>query len=152
MAHDIGDENSREAQVIRALHEVGLDPDTQHRYPHEFSGGQRQRIALARAIIMKPAVIMLDEPTSALDRAVQAQMIDLLARLQADPGLAYLFISHDLKVVRALADDIIVMRAGKVVEQGSADSVFHRPASDYTRALIAAAMDLEVWNETAVAQ
>lgn len=151
-AHDIGDENSREAQVIRALHEVGLDPDTQHRYPHEFSGGQRQRIALARAIIMKPAVVMLDEPTSALDRAVQAQMIDLLARLQADHGLAYLFISHDLKVVRALADDIIVMRAGKVVEQGSADSVFHRPASDYTRALIAAAMDLEVWNETAVAQ
>ena len=152
VAHDIGDENSREAQVIHALHEVGLDPDTQHRYPHEFSGGQRQRIALARAIIMKPAVVMLDEPTSALDRAVQAQMIDLLVRLQTDHGLAYLFISHDLKVVRALADDIIVMRAGKVVEQGSADSVFHRPASDYTRALIAAAMDLEVWNETAVAQ
>ena len=152
LAHEISDDRSREAAVIDALREVGLDPDTRHRYPHEFSGGQRQRIALARALIMKPSVIMLDEPTSALDRAVQAQMIDLLVRLQTDHGLAYLFISHDLRVVRALADDIMVMRGGKVVEHGPADTIFSQPTNDYTRALIAAAMDLEVWNENAVAQ
>ncbi len=152
LAHEISDDRSREAAVIDALREVGLDPGTRHRYPHEFSGGQRQRIALARALIMKPSVIMLDEPTSALDRAVQAQMIDLLVRLQTDHGLAYLFISHDLRVVRALADDIMVMRGGKVVEHGPADTIFSQPTNDYTRALIAAAMDLEVWNENAVAQ
>ena len=122
------------------------------RYPHEFSGGQRQRIALARALILKPALIVLDEPTSALDRAVQSQMIDLLLRLQETHGLSYLFISHDLRVVRALADEIIVMRSGRVVEHGAADPVFTAPENDYTRSLIKAAMDFEVWNDSAFSQ
>ncbi len=125
-----------------ALKEVGLDPDMQDRYPHEFSGGQRQRIAIARAMVLKPRFVVLDEPTSALDRSVQAQIVDLLRDLQERHNLAYMFISHDLKVVRALADEIIVMRDGKVVEQGSADQVFDDPQTAYTKALMAAAFDL----------
>ncbi|MDZ7600236.1 MAG: ATP-binding cassette domain-containing protein, partial [Hoeflea sp.] len=116
---------------------------TRWRYPHEFSGGQRQRIAIARAMVLKPRFVMLDEPTSALDMSVQAQVVDLLRDLQARHDLAYLFISHDLKVVRALANDVIVMRSGKVVEHGTADQIFDRPETDYTKALMAAAFNLE---------
>jgi microcin C transport system ATP-binding protein len=124
------------------LEEVGLDPETRFRYPHEFSGGQRQRIAIARAMVLKPRFVMLDEPTSALDMSVQAQVVDLLRDLQKKHRLAYLFISHDLKVVRALSNEVIVMRGGKVVEHGSAEQIFEAPQSDYTRALIAAAFDI----------
>ena len=151
-AHQIGNAETHDTQVIDALTEVGLDPDTRHRYPHEFSGGQRQRIALARAMILKPRLLILDEPTSALDRAVQAQMITLLTELQKKHGLAYLFISHDLKVVRALSDEIIVMREGEVVEYGTASRVLQNPQSPYTRALVTAAFDLDVSNENAIAQ
>ena len=151
-AHQIGNAETHDAQVVDALTEVGLDPDTRHRYPHEFSGGQRQRIALARAMILKPRLLILDEPTSALDRAVQAQMITLLTTLQKKHGLAYLFISHDLKVVRALSDEIIVMREGEVVEYGTASRVLKNPQSPYTRALVTAAFDLSVSEENAVAQ
>ena len=133
----------RRARVAEALSDVGLDPAMQDRYPHEFSGGQRQRIAIARAMALGPRFVMLDEPTSALDMSVQAQIVDLLRELQRRNNLAYLFISHDLKVVRALADDIIVMKDGKVMEAGSADEVFDRPRTDYTKALMAAAFDLE---------
>ena len=129
-AHQIGNAETHDAQVVDALTEVGLDPDTRHRYPHEFSGGQRQRIALARAMILKPRLLILDEPTSALDRAVQAQMITLLTQLQKKHGLAYLFISHDLKVVRALSDEIIVMREGEVVEHGTACLLYTSDAAD----------------------
>ncbi|HUD52998.1 ATP-binding cassette domain-containing protein, partial [Parvibaculum sp.] len=128
--------------VSEALEEVGLDPAMQDRYPHEFSGGQRQRIAIARAMALKPRFVMLDEPTSALDMSVQAQIVDLLRELQRRHNLAYLFISHDLRVVRALADDIVVMRGGKLVESGTADEIFDAPKSDYTKALLAAAFDL----------
>ena len=151
-AHGLVERPHQESRVIEALREVGLDPDTRLRYPHEFSGGQRQRIALARALILKPELIVLDEPTSALDRAVQSQMIDLLIRLQETYGLSYLFISHDLRVVRALADEIIVMRSGRVVEQGPAEQIFCAPEDDYTRSLIKAAMDFEVWNDGALRQ
>lgn len=129
--------------VSGVLEEVGLDPATRHRYPHEFSGGQRQRMAIARAMVLEPKFVMLDEPTSALDMSVQAQVVELLLRLQQERNLAYLFISHDLKVVRALANDVIVMRLGKVVEQGSANQIFDAPQTDYTKALMAAAFDLE---------
>src|SRR5262249_51643544 len=132
----------RDDKVALALDEVGLDPTTRHRYPHEFSGGQRQRIAVARAMVLEPKFVMLDEPTSALDMSVQAQVVDLLRDLQKKHDLAYLFISHDLKVVRALANDIVVMRAGKVVEQGPAAKVFDTPETDYTKALIAAAFQI----------
>jgi microcin C transport system ATP-binding protein len=135
--------DARDARVVEALAEVGLDPETRHRYPHEFSGGQRQRVAIARAMVLKPKFVMLDEPTSALDMSVQAQVVDLLRDLQARHGLAYLFISHDLKVVRALANDVIVMKGGKVVEAGSAAEVFAAPKEPYTRALMAAAFRLE---------
>jgi microcin C transport system ATP-binding protein len=138
--------------VAQALDEVGLDPSTRHRYPHEFSGGQRQRIAVARAMVLEPKFVMLDEPTSALDMSVQAQVVDLLRELQRRHNLAYLFISHDLKVVRALANDIIVMRAGKVVEKGPAARVFDSPESDYTRALMAAAFEIATAPEGVVAQ
>jgi microcin C transport system ATP-binding protein len=142
----------REAKVVRALAEVGLDPSTAHRYPHEFSGGQRQRIAVARAMVLEPKFVMLDEPTSALDMSVQAQVVDLLRDLQKRRNLAYLFISHDLKVVRALANDIIVMRNGKVVESGHAADVFRAPQTDYTKALMAAAFDIATAPEGVVAE
>ena len=142
--HHIGaTAQDRDALIVRALNEVGLDPTSRHRFPHEFSGGQRQRVAIARAIVLKPRFVVLDEPTSALDRSVQAQIIDLLRDLQAKHKLAYLFISHDLKVVRAISDQVIVMQAGKVVEQGAAAQIFDRPAEAYTKALMAAAFDLE---------
>jgi microcin C transport system ATP-binding protein len=133
----------RRARVSKALKEVGLDPASQDRYPHEFSGGQRQRIAIARALVLEPKFLILDEPTSALDVSVQAQIVDLLRDLQKRYKLAYLFISHDLKVVRALANAIIVLRHGKVVEQGPARTVFTKPKTDYTKALLAAAFELE---------
>jgi microcin C transport system ATP-binding protein len=129
--------------VARALADTGLDPAAMDRYPHEFSGGQRQRIAIARAIVLEPKFIVLDEPTSALDMSVQAQIVDLLRDLQRRRGLAYLFISHDLKVVRALAAEIIVMRQGQVVEAGAAADLFRAPKSEYTRALFAAAFNIE---------
>ena len=121
------------ARVDDALQDVGLDPADKDRYPHEFSGGERQRIAIARAIVLRPKFVVLDEPTSALDMSVQAQVIDLLRDLQQRYELSYLFISHDLKVVRALADDLIVMKDGIIVEQGKAADIFERPAREYTR-------------------
>ncbi len=142
----------RDARVIAALEEVDLDPEYRFRYPHEFSGGQRQRIAIARAMILKPKLVVLDEPTSALDRSVQAQIIELLSALQQQHGLAYLFISHDLKVVRALSDDLIVLREGRVVEQGSATAIFANPKQAYTRALLKAAFDLEAVETADLAQ
>ncbi|KSV64222.1 microcin C ABC transporter ATP-binding protein YejF [Sinorhizobium sp. GW3] len=145
-------DNERDARVAAALEEVGLDPATRWRYPHEFSGGQRQRIAIARAMVLKPQFVMLDEPTSALDMSVQAQVVDLLRDLQSKHDLAYLFISHDLKVVRALANEMIVMRMGKVVEQGPAERIFNAPSQDYTKALMAAAFNLEAVNLTAIRQ
>ena len=134
----------RDRRVVAALTEVGLDPAARFRYPHEFSGGQRQRIAIARAMVLEPKLLVLDEPTSALDVSVQAQVVDLLRELQQRKGLSYLFISHDLKVVRALATEVIVMRAGKVVERGLADDIFERAREPYTQALLAAAFDIEV--------
>jgi microcin C transport system ATP-binding protein len=141
----------RRERISRSLKEVGLDPAAQDRYPHEFSGGQRQRIAIARAMVLDPKFVMLDEPTSALDMSVQAQIVDLLRELQSKHDLAYLFISHDLKVVRALCNYVIVMKSGKVVEEGSAEEIFERPKDDYTKALLAAAFNLEVTNRSAVA-
>ncbi|TIU65117.1 MAG: ATP-binding cassette domain-containing protein, partial [Mesorhizobium sp.] len=135
--------DQRDDKVVAVLKEVGLDPETRHRYPHEFSGGQRQRVAIARAMVLNPRFVMLDEPTSALDMSVQAQVVDLLRNLQAKHNLAYLFISHDLKVVRALANDVIVMRNGKVVEAGPSEQIFGSPQTDYTRALMAAAFKIE---------
>ena len=146
--HGLGEtEAARDSMVIQALEEVELDPASRHRYPHEFSGGQRQRIAIARAIVLKPKFIVLDEPTSALDRSVQAQIVDLLRRIQAEHDLAYMFISHDLRVVRALSDYVVVLRAGKVMEQGPAAQLFDSPEHPYTRALMAAAFDLEASEE-----
>jgi len=144
LVHDMGgDYEARRAMIGAALEEVGLDPETQDRYPHEFSGGQRQRISIARAMVLKPRFVVLDEPTSALDMSVQAQIVDLLRDLQRQHNLAYLFISHDLRVVRALSDEVIVMRDGQVVEQGSADAVFDNPRTNYTQALMQAAFDLQ---------
>ncbi|MEM1289510.1 MAG: ABC transporter ATP-binding protein [Pseudomonadota bacterium] len=131
----------RDEAVVKALEEVGLDPETRFRYPHEFSGGQRQRISIARALVLKPRVILLDEPTSALDMSVQAQVVNLLREIQEKHNLAYLFISHDLKVVRALSHTILVMKDGKVVEAGDRESIFENPKQNYTRELIAAAFD-----------
>jgi microcin C transport system ATP-binding protein len=142
--HKIGaNDDEREQMIIAALNEVRLDPETRHRYPHEFSGGQRQRIAIARALVLKPRFLVLDEPTSALDMSVQAQIVDLLRELQERHKLAYLFISHDLRVVRALADEVMVLKDGKVVERGPSAQIFDAPQQPYTKALMAAAFDLE---------
>ena len=145
-------ERERDQKVVRALVDVGLDPETRFRFPHEFSGGQRQRIAVARAVVLEPSFIVLDEPTSALDMLIQAQMVDLLRDLQKRHNLTYLFISHDLRVVAALASRLIVMRHGKVVEAGDAAELFRNPKTDYTRALFAAAFKLEAAPEDVVAQ
>ena len=142
----------RESRVISALKDVGLDPETKNRYPHEFSGGQRQRIALARAIVLEPTFVVLDEPTSALDMLIQAQMVDLLRDIQKRRDLTYMFISHDLRVVAALASRLLVLRNGKVVEEGTAADLFKAPKSDYTRALLAAAFKMETAPEGVVAQ
>jgi microcin C transport system ATP-binding protein len=144
MVHGLGGTEEERAWLIeRALLDVGLEPAMRDRYPHEFSGGQRQRIAIARAIVLKPKLVVLDEPTSALDRTVQSQIVDLLRELQQRNRLAYLFISHDLAVIRALSHEVVVMRGGKVVEQGPADEVFDAPKHPYTHALMAAAFDVE---------
>jgi len=144
--------DERAGRVVRALRDVGLDPETRYRYPHEFSGGQRQRIALARALVLEPTFIVLDEPTSALDMLIQSQMVDLLRELQKRLNLTYLFISHDLRVVAALSSRLVVMRQGKVVEEGPAVELFANPKTDYTRALFAAAFNLETAPEGVVAQ
>jgi microcin C transport system ATP-binding protein len=144
--------DEREQRVIRALQDVGLDPPIRFRYPHEFSGGQRQRIAVARAIVLEPTFVVLDEPTSALDMLIQSQIVALLRKLQRDHDLTYMFISHDLRVVAALASRLMVMRHGKVVEEGSAADVFASPKSDYTRALFAAAFNIEAAPEGVVAE
>jgi microcin C transport system ATP-binding protein len=141
----------REVRVIKALNDVGLDPATRFRYPHEFSGGQRQRISIARAAVLEPNFVVLDEPTSALDMLFQAQMVDLLRELQRKRDLTYMFISHDLRVVASLASHLIVMRHGKVVEEGPAMELFKNPKSDYTRALFAAAFRLETAPDGSVA-
>ena len=142
--HRIGERREeRRQRVAGAMSEVGLDPESMDRFPHEFSGGQRQRIAIARAMVLEPRLVVLDEPTSALDRTVQAQIVELLLDLQRRKGLAYLFISHDLKVVRALAAELIVMKDGKVVEQGPAREIFEAPKQRYTKELIAAAFAVE---------
>ena len=137
--HGVEPGRDRRQMVDEIMREVGLDPATMHRYPHEFSGGQRQRIAIARAMILNPKLVVLDEPTSALDMTVQVQIVELLRRLQKKHGLAFLFISHDLRVVRAMSHQIMVMRAGEVVEQGTTEAVFEHAQSDYTRRLIEAA-------------
>jgi microcin C transport system ATP-binding protein len=142
----------RTRRVMAALADVGLDPDARFRYPHEYSGGQRQRIALARALVLEPTFIVLDEPTSALDMLIQAQMVDLLRDLQKKRDLTYMFISHDLRVVAALASRLLVLRNGKMVEEGAASDLFKNPQSDYTRALFAAAFNLETAPEGVVAQ
>jgi len=133
---------ARGVRLAHALAEVGLPSDAAHRYPHEFSGGQRQRIAIARALVLQPDFIVLDEPTSALDMSVQAQIVDLLRDLQARHGMGYMFISHDLRVVRALAHHVVVLRHGRVVEQGCAEQIFSAPQEAYTKALMHAAFDL----------
>ncbi|MGO9702286.1 MAG: ABC transporter ATP-binding protein [Xanthobacteraceae bacterium] len=145
-------ERERDARVVQALGDVGLDPATRFRFPHEFSGGQRQRIAVARAIVLEPTFVVLDEPTSALDMLIQSQMVDLLRDLQKRRNLTYLFISHDLRVVAALASRLLVMRQGKVVETGTAADLFKNPKTDYTRALLAAAFNLETAPTGVVAQ
>jgi microcin C transport system ATP-binding protein len=148
--HDTGDDRPHRAQVAEILSEVGIDPASMDRYPHEFSGGQRQRIAIARAMILRPRLVVLDEPTSALDQTVQVQIVELLRDLQRRHGLAYLFISHDLRVVRALSHKVMVMRRGDVVEAGPTAQIFEAPQQAYTRALMAAAFDLEASEAVAV--
>ena len=151
LVHGIGGNYHERRMLIGAsLEEVGLDPDAQDRYPHEFSGGQRQRIAIARALVLRPRFVVLDEPTSALDMSVQSQIVDLLRDLQDRHGLAYLFISHDLKVVRALADHVVVMKDGQVVEQGPGNEIFDAPQSPYTQALMSAAFDLDISDPSVV--
>ncbi|WP_185266054.1 ABC transporter ATP-binding protein [Halopseudomonas xiamenensis] len=147
--HRIGTAEEREQMVIQAMQEVGLDPDSRHRYPHEFSGGQRQRVAIARALVLKPSLILLDEPTSALDRTVQGQVVELLRELQRKHNLSYLFISHDLAVVRALSHQLMVIRRGEIVEQGPAEQIFASPQHDYTRQLLEAAFAHPVSDKSA---
>jgi microcin C transport system ATP-binding protein len=150
--HRLGDGAAgRRAMVSAMLEEVGLDPADQDRYPHEFSGGQRQRISIARAMVLQPRFVVLDEPTSALDMSVQAQIVDLLRDLQRRHGLAYLFISHDLRVIRAMSHEVVVMKDGRVVERGSTAEIFEQPREAYTRALIAAAFRIEAIDGGAVA-
>ena len=150
-AHGLGgNEDERRKLIIQTLSEVGLDPHMMERYPHEFSGGQRQRISIARALILNPEFIVLDEPTSALDMSVQAQIVELLRNLQQSHGLTYMFISHDLKVVRAVSHDIVVMRKGKIVEQGPTAEIFTNPKQPYTRALLAAAFEIRTENNHVV--
>jgi microcin C transport system ATP-binding protein len=149
--HDMGgSEAQRRDLVAGALDEVGLEPAMMDRYPHEFSGGQRQRIAIARAMVLRPRFVVLDEPTSALDMSVQAQIVELLRKLQIDHDLAYLFISHDLRVIRAMSHEVMVMKDGVVVERGSADTIFDAPQTAYTKALMAAAFNLEAIESDAV--
>ena len=145
-----GNITERRALIARTLEEVGLDPSAMDRFPHEFSGGQRQRVAIARALVLQPKFLVLDEPTSALDVSVQAQIVNLLRDIQKRHQLAYLFISHDLKVIRALANEIIILRDGKVIEKGKTEQVFTSPRTDYTKALIAAAFDLVTTDTEAV--
>ena len=142
--HGAPDGRSNEETLQEMMIEVGLDPDMKHRYPHEFSGGQRQRIAIARAMVLRPKLVVLDEPTSALDMTVQVQIVDLLRKLQQKYGLAYLFISHDLKVVRAMSHYVLVMKEGDIVEQGFADKIFDTPESNYTKNLMHAAFNLPI--------
>ena len=137
--HNIGSEAERDKMIIDVLKEVELDPETRHRYPHEFSGGQRQRVAIARALVLKPKLIILDEPTSALDRTVQVQVVELLRNLQKKYGIAYIFISHDLAVVKALSHQVLVMKRGQVVEQSSCEALFSSPKEEYTKNLLEAA-------------
>ena len=144
--------SERDARAAQALFDVGLDPATRHRYPHEFSGGQRQRVAVARAMVLEPTFVVLDEPTSALDMLFQAQMVDLLRDLQRKNGLTYIFISHDLRVVASLASHLIVMRHGKIVEEGPAAELFKAPKTDYTKALFAAAFRMQTAPVGAVAE
>ena len=139
--HQLTREIDREGVIIAALNDVGLDPDCRHRYPHEFSGGQRQRISIARALVLKPKLMVLDEPTSALDRTVQSQIIELLRGLQEKYNLSYVFISHDLAVVKAMSHRILVMQEGRIVEQGSTEQIFHNPQESYTRELLEAAFE-----------
>ena len=143
--------DERRERVSQALVEVGLDPSAQDRYPHEFSGGQRQRIAIARAMVLAPKFVLLDEPTSALDMSVQAQIVDLLRDLQRRRDLSYLFISHDLRVVRALSNYVVVLRNGVVVEEGPTKSIFEHPREAYTQALLDAALNLEVSHQEVLA-
>jgi len=145
-----GSDSGRRELVAEALDEVGLEPQMMDRYPHEFSGGQRQRIAIARAMVLRPRFVVLDEPTSALDMSVQVQIVELLRKLQTDHDLAYLFISHDLRVVRAMSHHVLVMKDGNVVESGSADAIFDAPQTDYARTLLAAALNLKAMDSGAV--
>jgi microcin C transport system ATP-binding protein len=147
--HAAGQDGDHRTMVAEIMAEVGLDPETMGRYPHEFSGGQRQRIAIARAMILRPKLVVLDEPTSALDMTVQVQIVDLLRDLQRKWGLAYIFISHDLRVVKALAHKVMVMRAGDVVEAGESAAIFGAPQHAYTRALMAAAFGTTARDVTA---
>jgi microcin C transport system ATP-binding protein len=137
--HKLGTPEQRERLIIDTMREVGLEPEERHRYPHEFSGGQRQRIALARALVLKPRLLILDEPTSSLDRTIQFQVIELLKGLQSRHGLSYIFISHDLAVVKTLCHEIVIMRRGRIVESGPARRIFSRPQDPYTQELLATA-------------